>query len=219
MKIVCISDTHNKHRYLKELLTMEADLLLHAGDFSSGGTKDEIVAFNKWLGELEGITEKIIIAGNHDRGLELHWDLYSSLIDNATILHPLTEKGPAGAAIDFNGLRIYGEPRQPEFFNWAFNVNRLEMKDVWDEIPKPQDIDILLTHGPPLRCLDRNEEGEDVGCYYQREWIKKYQPMYVVCGHIHEGYGRAKIYQTQVINASILNRRYEPVNKPIIIEI
>ena len=41
---------------------------------------------------------------------------------------------------------MYGSPWQPEFNDWAFNLNRgEECREKWDMIPK--DTDILITHG------------------------------------------------------------------------
>lgn len=47
------------------------------------------------------------------------------------------------------GIRIYGTPWQPAFDNWAFNLPRGKAcLDKWNRIPA--DIDILLTHTPPI---------------------------------------------------------------------
>lgn len=209
VKIVAISDTHGKHGYIHGLDKIEADILLCAGDFTNTGETGLIIDFNKWLGELTNIKHKIIIPGNHELTFEKNWNYAKSLVTNATVLNQ--------QIIEVEGLKIYGEPRQPEFFNWAFNIPRTQMKEVWDKAPT--NIDLLLTHGPPLKCKDKNSEGEHCGCYYLREWIKKNQPKAVVCGHIHEGYGRAKIKNTVIINASICDGMYRPTRKPIIFEI
>ena len=66
MKIVCISDTHCQHR---QIVIPNGDLLIHAGDFlSTGWEADALIDFDDWLGELPH-PHKVVIAGNHDRGL------------------------------------------------------------------------------------------------------------------------------------------------------
>jgi Icc-related predicted phosphoesterase len=40
-----------------------------------------------------------------------------------------------------------------------------------------------------------------------------------VFGHIHGAYGAAYIKDTLYVNASICTERYEPTNKPIIVDI
>jgi 3',5'-cyclic AMP phosphodiesterase CpdA len=63
VKIVFISDTHNKHRDV--MLPENIDILVHSGDFTLRGREKEIKDFSAWLGELK-IKHKIVIAGNHD---------------------------------------------------------------------------------------------------------------------------------------------------------
>ena len=45
MKIVCISDTHNKHKQIPEDWFPEGDVIVHAGDISSMGYLHEIEEF------------------------------------------------------------------------------------------------------------------------------------------------------------------------------
>ena len=48
----------------------DGDVLLHCGDVTLRSMKKEFVSFNKWIGSLPHPT-KIVIAGNHDRLLEI----------------------------------------------------------------------------------------------------------------------------------------------------
>ena len=59
---VCMSDTHSKHAMVK---LPEADVMLHAGDWSMMGTVDEVREFNRWLGTLP-YKHKCVVAGNHE---------------------------------------------------------------------------------------------------------------------------------------------------------
>ncbi len=50
------------------------------------------------------------------------------------------------------GIKIWGSPWQPWFYDWGFNLERGEKcLEKWNLIPK--DTDILLTHGPPIGKL------------------------------------------------------------------
>jgi len=103
------------------------------------------------------------------------------------------------------GLKIWGSPVQPEFFNWAFNRERGE--DIckhWDLIP--DDTDILITHGPAFGILDRVLEGEYVGCSDLLKKIKQIKPKIHAFGHIHEAYGQCEEDGTTFINACNVNR-------------
>ena len=123
--------------------------------------------------------------------------------------------------IDVNGLKIYGSPWTPEFGNWAFMKNRWNMPYVWEKIP--DEIDILITHGPPNGVLDVVQSFDksisNVGCSYLREMVFKIKPKIHAFGHIHEGYGERYIDGIRFINASICQRDYRPLNNPIVVDI
>ena len=50
MKILQISDTHNRHQQLINL--PGADVIVHCGDFTDMGTEDEVLEFLNWFIEL-----------------------------------------------------------------------------------------------------------------------------------------------------------------------
>ncbi|MBU0906765.1 MAG: metallophosphoesterase [Nanoarchaeota archaeon] len=73
-------------------------------------------------------------------------------------------------------------------------------------------VDILVSHQPPYGYLDKvsgkygapkNWWGKHAGSKILLKAIKKYQPKYVFCGHIHEGEGHAKIGKTDVYNLGV----------------
>ena len=66
LRIVLISDTHNKHEKLE---MPEGDVLIHAGDFTNNGTEQEIKDFDSWLASLD-YKHKIVVPGNHDTGTD-----------------------------------------------------------------------------------------------------------------------------------------------------
>jgi len=63
MQVVCLSDTHGHHGTLR---LPPGDVLLHAGDFTHGGTVAEARAFLAWFSRAGTFTHRILIAGNHD---------------------------------------------------------------------------------------------------------------------------------------------------------
>ena len=77
--------------------------------------------------------------------------------------------------------------RQPEFYNWGFNLKRGQpCLDKWDLIP--DEVDILMTHGPPLGHGDLCKHGGRAGCLQLLDTIQqRVRPLYHVFGHIHEG--------------------------------
>ena len=216
--ICCISDTHNKH---KDVIIPKCDILFHAGDATSQGYLKEISNFAEWFAT-QPAKHRICIPGNHDFGYQNNVDNIENIFDNLDVTLLIDE------ATTVEGLKIWGTPWQPWFHNWAYNFPQYDKisgyvaKNKWAEIPN--DTDIILVHGPPYMALDkvlRPYEGEDphVGCPHLRERILEIKPKLVVCGHIHEGYGRTYINDTLVVNASICTLDYKPYNKPIMIEL
>jgi hypothetical protein len=60
-------------------------------------------------------------------------------------------------SVEIEGLKIFGSPYQPLFYNWGFQYHASRAEEIWSAIPK--DTDILITHGPPHGILDANSEG------------------------------------------------------------
>lgn len=214
MRITFISDTHTKHRQLD---LPGGDLLIHAGDImNSGYSAYEITDFCKWF-EAQDYDACIFIAGNHDRIFEISPDQASPIFNSHGIDYIQDEMLEYGRFTD-EKVKIYGSPWQPEFYNWAFNLPRRgdELKEKWDKIPS--DVDILVTHGPPQGHLDISgppyNEG-DLGCELLRVRVDQINPKIHVFGHIHGSSGYKYHNGTHFINASVLNERYELVNKPL----
>ena len=212
MKITFISDTHTKH---KQLDLPGGDLLIHSGDImNSGYSKHDIIDFCKWF-EAQDYKHKIFIAGNHDRMFENN-PLESFSI---TCQYDVDYLQDGEHLID--GVKLYGTPWQPEFYNWAFNLPKSgkELEEKWNVIPK--DTDILITHGPPQGHLDISDpphnEG-NLGCELLRVKVDKIQPKIHVFGHIHGSYGYKLHNGTHFINASVLNEQYDQVNQPMTID-
>jgi len=209
MKIVCISDNHGRHKKIKNI--PEGDVLVHAGDVTSSGKIEMLDNFNKWLGELPH-KHKIIIAGNHDWCFAREHRLIArEMISNATYLED--------SEIIIDGVKFYGSPWQPEFCDWAFNLPRGEsLAKVWNRIP--DDTNVLITHGPPYGILDLNLDDEPCGCEDLLNKIMSLSKLKChIFGHIHEGYGIKEELGVKFINASSCNFEYQPINKPIVIDI
>lgn len=212
MEVVCISDTH-----LRPPLSgvPDGDVLVHAGDVTMRGNEKEVEEALAWLESLPH-PHKILIAGNHDFLFERAPSRAGKILTRHPGLNYLQDSG-----ITIGGLRFWGTPWQPWFFDWAFNLGRgAEIREKWDLIP--DDTDVLIVHGPPLGQLDRNSKGDPCGCSDLGDAIRRVGPRLVVCGHIHEGYGEAEMTATRdtavhMVNASICDADYEPVNAPVIV--
>ena len=210
MKITFISDTHTKHKEIRKDLP-GGDLIIHAGDFmNSGYDKTDATEFFEWFDAIDNYDDKIFIAGNHDWGFVKNHDIAPEYKEKG--VHYLFD-----SMVEVDGVKIYGSPWQPEFYDWAFNLPRGEkLAEKWSKIP--EGLDILITHGPAHGMVDHTMQGLNVGCEDLFEKIMEVQPKIHVCGHIHWAYGQKSFHGVEFLNASVLNERYQYQNKPIVIE-
>lgn len=214
LRITFISDTHTLHNELNGQLP-GGDLLIHSGDImNSGYKKQEIHDFCKWF-EAQDYKHKIFIAGNHDRMFENHPLESNTIVNNYDVEYLQDEE------VLIDGVKLYGTPWQPWFYDWAFNLPKGgdELIAKWDVIP--EDTDILVTHGPPQDHLDVSGPPHNephLGCALLRVKVDTQPPKIHVFGHIHGGYGYKFHNGTHFINASVLNERYEQVNEPLTVD-
>lgn len=220
-RITLISDTHTKHWELNGDLP-GGDILIHAGDLmNSGRNLEDIKDFCKWFDE-QNYNSKIFIAGNHDRMFEDFPERAMEIVNSYKLITYLQDSwikiGDDGQFNDETMVKIYGSPWQPWFYDWAFNLPKggPGLMSKWEAIP--EDTDILITHGPPQDHLDVSgppyNEGH-LGCALLREKVDAQPPKIHVFGHIHGSYGYKFHNGTHFFNASILNERYDYVNKPV----
>ncbi len=214
MRIVCVSDTHN---CTDEIDVPEGDILIHSGDATTTGTVDEVKRFNSWFSTFPH-KNKIFVAGNHDWLFERDNGSARSLLSpSITYLQD--------SFVHIDGLKVYGSPWQPRFFDWAFNLNRgYELAEKWAMIP--DDIDILITHGPPYGILDevpRQWGIEKTGCEELRKRVDQIASKGTLklhtFGHIHCGYGVAERAGVRFVNASNCDESYDPIQPPIVVDI
>ena len=209
MKITFFSDTHTKHDNLK---FPEADVLVCTGDFTNKGSLADVEDFCSFMLK-QPHKHIIVIAGNHDFCFE---NKFKSDAEHLLKVAGITYLNDSGCIID--GVKFWGSPVQPWFYDWAFNRQRGDdIKKHWNLIP--DDIDVLLTHGPPYNILDKCKDGSVVGCQDLMNRIHDVKPKIHAFGHIHESYGIFVDNHTTYINSSILDHRYKFRNEPITIEI
>ncbi|KAG6368798.1 hypothetical protein INS49_003012 [Diaporthe citri] len=220
IKVVCISDTHNKQPILPA-----GDLLIHAGDLTENGSFAEVQAGLTWLSS-QPHKYKILVAGNHDVLLDdkflerypdrrygqaktkadLSWGSVVYLEDSSVTLDfPLCElrKGgnldPSGVSAGETGTRtltVFGSPWTPQYGVSAFQY-RPDNHSHWAERLGSLTPDILVSHSPPKLHLDLRDFHR-AGCPYLAEEVNRIRPRLVVFGHIHASYGREDV----VLNAT-----------------
>jgi Icc-related predicted phosphoesterase len=206
MNILFISDTHGLHHHIQNL--PPADMIIHAGDVSAKGRDYEVEDFLQWFGDLN-YKYKVFIAGNHDFWFE------DKLLKHVQQMLPQNTYYLCDSGVEIEGIRLWGSPINPWFYDWAFNRNRgFEIRKYWKLIP--HDTNILITHTPPFGILDTTTRGVHTGCEDLLNIIKVINPKYHLFGHIHENYGMMQSEETTFINGSLLNEHYDIQNEPIV---
>lgn len=223
-RFVCISDTHNRTDKMEHAIP-DGDILIHAGDFTSCGSRDQVIHFNRFLGTLNH-PYKVVIAGNHDISFDL--ESYDSLWSHFTRIREDPEDTRKQLTnciyledeeITLRGFRIYGSPWSPVFCDWAFMKPRGQpIQEIWNKIP--DGIDILVTHSPPLGHGDLAISKLRAGCLNLLHTIQsRVKPRYHIFGHIHEGYGITTDGVTTFVNASSVTVQYKPSHPPIVFDL
>lgn len=209
--IVLISDTH-----LTEPVIPACDTLVHCGDLTGTGIPNEVERGLAWLSEQKA-GRIILVPGNHDFMFQEREVEARRLADAANVEVLIDQETYA------HGLRIYGSPWQPWFFNWAFNApqDAIEgadfLQDKWNLIPV--DVDLLVTHGPPKGHLDLTPDNRSVGCSRLAATVAQLKPRVHAFGHIHHSYGVQPTGNTLYVNASVCNESYQMTNPPVLIHL
>lgn len=199
--IVAIGDIHGEHWRLGEALALIADqptpaLALLAGDL----VRDPAHAFHGRSAELVELVAATLgcpvayVPGNHDLPDRSAHPAEHNADDRRLQLAGLDVAGLGGA-----GPARFGFPYEWDEEQAARRLARLLEGDR---------ADVLLSHTPPLRTLDRTARGAAVGSDAVRAAIEAHRPRLVVVGHIHEAHGVAQLGQSVVLNAGSLGLPY-----------
>lgn len=200
IRICVISDTHETHEKIK---IPPCDILIHTGDIlmtnryrSRYTSIQKIKDFIKWTESLPVKDNIIIIGGNHDFILEETKNLFKN---SSKIIYLENE------IWNFKGFNFIGCPYSSGVSgNNSFQSLDFKKKsDSFIEKVKKKNLKniILLTHGP----LD--------------DYRKKLEPLFHLYGHNHNTY---RIYfenEIVILNSTIVDIMYEPINHPIVFDI
>lgn len=192
MDLILISDTHLSHGLLD---IPPCDLLVHAGDWSRHGTREESEDFFAWLGA-QPARARVLTPGNHDFFAEREPAAARELARRHNITWLVNE----GA--DVLGLRVWASPFSPRHGSWAFQDERGDALRA--RYTFPAGLDLLVTHGPPHGVCDRITRGDLVGCEALLGEVRARPPKVHVFGHVHESHGEARLddLPTLFVNAS-----------------
>lgn len=194
MKLLAFTDHHGS-RHAEQMILARAkkekpDLLACAGDISFFGTS--VVGVLKRLNAMAHNLDVplVLIPGNHEEGQPILSIIKKLKLGNIVYLHRHSWR--------YGGCFFFGwggggfAYRDSAFLSWASKTIKTAKKG---------EKTILLTHGPPYGTkLDIVVSGH-CGNKDYTAFIKKSKVDLVICGHLHECFGKAqKIGKTVLLN-------------------
>lgn len=109
------------------------------------------------------------------------------------------------AKLDGRVLRLEGIPSDSGPFNFANGLSEEELEEELQDqltlVPNPL---IYLSHAPPYGSCDKSHRGDHIGHrplfrhLQERDWPK----VFVVCGHVHGGFGVEEAGATTILNVA-----------------
>ena len=198
MKFILFSDIHCREDRCIPIIekSKRADVAIGAGDFAS---------FRHGLEEIMAVLAQIaiptiLVPGNHESKAEL-----VAASHGASHFHVLHGNAIRIHGLDFVGLG-YGIPGTP-FGSWSVDLSDEEARN---QMPHTDGRCVLVTHSPPYGCLDRMPAEGHMGSKSIRNYIERYRPHFVVCGHIHENWHQMdRLDDIPVINAGPFGYEFE----------
>jgi len=225
IKLLAISDIHEDFEAFAPETLPEADLCVIAGDLTNYGLRgnwrlsranlrilqawakaadlsawqgQEIARAKAWLEAMSRRYPVFWIPGNHDIGIE---NETFGVIPNC--------EGILNRTVEFNGLRLYGVSMSPCYDlpalaeQWDYMTADPEEERAAYDFPP---VDIVVSHCPPYGCLDSGvglgARIPPLGSLCLREYIERNAPRLVLCGHIHEAAGHARLGPTDIFNVA-----------------
>ncbi len=193
MRFLLFSDLHGDETACAALVekACHADLVIGAGDYAN--FRKNLKNTLKILSAIE--VPVVLVHGNHESSVELK--NACSRYDNFFVLH--------GNTVELNGYTFVGlgagVPITP-FGSWSVDLSEEDALGLLPDIKKKF---IFISHSPPYSCLDQMFDGRNIGSRTVLNYIRQSKPLFVVCGHIHEQWGKSdSIEGVSVINAGPL---------------
>jgi Icc-related predicted phosphoesterase len=191
VRVLIFSDIHGDLGALARIVAQPADLYIDAGDLATFGKGLER------CGEiLKPLGERLwVLPGNHEthkttRELSERW----GFVDFHRQVRPLESVGGVvqWAGLGYSNITPFHTPGE---------YSEEELADALSAFDGIRPL-YLVVHCPPAGTrLDEYAPGKHAGSTAVREWVKREQPAYLFCGHIHEAAGlREVIGTTQCIN-------------------
>eukprot|EP01104_Vermistella_antarctica_P017725 TRINITY_DN633_c0_g5_i1.p1 TRINITY_DN633_c0_g5~~TRINITY_DN633_c0_g5_i1.p1 ORF type:complete len:379 (-),score=125.29 TRINITY_DN633_c0_g5_i1:92-1228(-) len=229
IKVVCISDTHEKHWDIKSKVP-DGDILIHSGDFGTRLRNDDnfekaIADFDKFMASFPH-THKFFVGGNH----EIAFNDYTAKELQRRMPSVVYLQDEAHIIKEWD-LHLYGSPWTSSR-KMGFSCSSVDLEKRWKKIPKHTDI--LITHMPPHNILDLAHASFKGGISQvcdvcgkkhpmKKHWgsttlrthvLERVRPLVHCYGHVHDENGFRAVDDVLFVNSSM-----DCAERPVVFEI
>jgi Icc-related predicted phosphoesterase len=187
VNLLVFSDIHGAYDDLKRLMQIDADYYIAAGDLTSWGRGLDR------CGQIlsRRAAQTYVLPGNHET---------EDQISEFCARFGLNELH--GKAFEASGYHIAGLGySNPTPFDTPGEYPEAEIESRLRPFGSLQPL-VLICHCPPAGTpLDQIRSGLHAGSTAIRDFVERYQPEYLFCGHIHEAEGvTATLGKTRCVN-------------------
>lgn len=219
MNILPISDIHGDDDILYYIMDYmnpdDFDIVTVSGDLWEGTSINKV---KSWVAFQEIIKKPIImIQGNHDY-------FPNTAFNDVEDIHLLHNE-----SMEIDGVTFFGTPFTVNFCGWNWMNSEEALFEMWDKVI-PENLDVLLSHGPPRGYCDNcnqpiygNTADTHIGSNSLTLILLDKNPKYVFCGHIHTGDrfhtmpNGTKVYNVSCIDEAYQFNKFNP--PPTVIEL
>lgn len=216
MKLVLTSDLHGNLVNIPP-----CDVFVIAGDIMTMQYSTNPLSASALVRQAEWLKQKFIpyLERQPCRHVVMTWGNHDHVGEHAHLLptFPANVHVLNNSSVTLDGVKFYGYPWTPRFFNWAFNVDRDSEDEARHMAAIPEDTQVLVSHGPPEGCVDGIDQLH-VGSALLSKRVRELSHLeLLVCGHVHAGVGVASLMNGKrdffhVMNCSRVDEAYRPVH-------
>jgi len=159
----------------------------------------------------DGPQHAIIVPGNHDECFELFTEPTLALFGPR--VHVLLHE-----SLVLDGVRFFGSPWTPLFMQWHFMATEQGLAALYEAMP--EEVDVLVTHGPPWGILDPGWKAAHAGSTALASAVSARNVQHHVFGHLHAAGGRMlQQNHTTFYNVAACDDAYKLVNGPRVFDV
>lgn len=148
----------------------------------------DIPAFKKKIAEIPGPMDEEVVKRKYGDFGEARRIFMSEEAREAGVV--LLDEGMHRFALRNGGiLRLYASPFTPSVNEWGFQY----APDEGHEFAIEEDVDVVMTHGPPRGVFDYTDSKKRYGCPDLFAAVARARPMMHCFGHMHSQWGAKKV--------------------------